>query len=71
MHQINRFNLLGMVKSHSADAWVFAFLWRYLIGVTVLSAIIQVTLVEFMIWYFTPESHLHTFDFCLQNYNIF
>lgn len=49
MHQINRFNLLGMVKSHSPDAWIIALLWMHLIGVIVHSAVIQVTLVDFML----------------------
>lgn len=47
--QINRFNLHGMVKSPSVDAGIIALLWVYLVGVTVLSAVIQVTLVDFMI----------------------
>lgn len=49
MHQINKFNLLGVVKSQSADAWIIALLWIRLIGVIVHSAVIQVTLVDFMI----------------------
>lgn len=71
MHQINRFHLLGMIKSHTVDAFIIALSWIYLIGITVLSAVIQVTLVDFMIYYFRPESYLDTFYFCLQNYRVF
>lgn len=71
MHQINTFNLLSMVKSHSVDAWIIALLWIYLIGVTELSAVIQVNLVDFMIYYFRPENHFDTFGFCLQNHRVF
>lgn len=51
MHQINRFNLLSVVESHSKDAWIIASLWiRLIIGVTIVLIVIQVTLAlaEFM-----------------------
>lgn len=47
MHLINRFHLPGMVKSHSVDAWIIVLLWICLVGVTVLSAVIQMTSVDF------------------------
>lgn len=36
MHQINRFHLLDLVKSHSVDACIIALLWIYLTGIAVL-----------------------------------
>lgn len=50
MHQINRFDLLGIVESHSEDAWIIASVWIHLIiGVTILVTVIQVALVDFVL----------------------
>jgi len=44
MHQINRFDLLGIVESHSEDAWVIeSFLIRLIIVVIILGIVGQVT----------------------------
>lgn len=51
VHQINRFNLPGIVELHSEDAWIIASLSICLvIEVTILVIVFQVTLalVDFM-----------------------